>query len=887
MGAITVSKFIAGVAVSSLLPALFLAGTTADAAAVSPIFVDDNPSCQDLGYGGGYKIDPPLSGEYTSPSGARFLLSTDGVYFDWSSPTGYVDAVIAKGGPNANLYAYAPPRYFDTGLHSPINPENNQPYGLSHVEFCFDGPDQDPFKLDVSKTANAEYTRTYEWTITKDVSPDLHELLIGGGSGSSLYTVGVTKAVIDSDFAVAGVITIVNNSPHVVGFDIADLANGTAATVDCGANSVSAGGTRTCTYSASLASPTDGTNVVTVTSLNPDVEGDTGTADYAFGDPTTIVGYPDINVTDTNGQAWATANTASWTYSRDFECSRDPADYTNGFYSYVAANTATITETGQSDDASVTVKCYAPTISKTAAGSYDENHYWDVEKSVDPMSQSGYAGDVLPWTWTVTVDEEVLNENILVQGSITIGNPSPLGMTVTLADVLDDGTVASLDDCTTPLVIAAASSKTCAYSATPADLSATLNTATVTLNGIDFSAQALVEFTADVMNASVILDDDQNPAFPIEIDEGGQYTYDDNHTCSSDAGDYGIDGSYEGSEDNTATIKAGDETLDEASASTRYTCEAGFVKLLKWTDGVVNETKDWQFAVYFGPDGFGGNQVGSTSSTFGDADGVLEFGNPALDPTLGYTICELGVPAGWTSLWEVDVDGDGAYDAIVVPYNPNADDPVPQDLGNRCVDFGADTNIPVTVGTTIMFRVDNTYPGGAPRTPGYWKNWNMCTNGGQADNAIRNGGWQEGYWLLEDVLDPAIGGGITWDDILSDNLVVPILSCEFAVSILDQRSFDTGKKIASDAARTLAMHLLATQLNQGAGACRPAGMLGGSGMTLDELILAAETLLDELDFDGGGNGAYLRPKDADYALALTLAGYLDQYNNGMYCGNGN
>jgi hypothetical protein len=34
-------------------------------------------------------------------------------------------------------------------------------------------------------------------------------------------------------------------------------------------------------------------------------------------------------------------------------------------------------------------------VSKTAAGTYDRTHTWDIEKSVSPTSQSGFAGDEL------------------------------------------------------------------------------------------------------------------------------------------------------------------------------------------------------------------------------------------------------------------------------------------------------------------------------------------------------------------------------------------------------------------------------------------------------------------------------------------------------------
>jgi hypothetical protein len=260
----------------------------------------------------------------------------------------------------------------------------------------------------------------------------------------------------------------------------------------------------------------------------------------------------------------------------------------------------------------------------------------------------------------------------------------------------------------------------------------------------------------------------------------------------------------------------------------------------------------------------------------GDADGVLDFGFPALSPDDTYTVCEIAVPAGYSSLWQ-------ANGGIVNPYNPDADNAPPEDNGNRCVDFGAGTVIPLTVKTTLHFEVDNTQPGGDPRTPGYWKNWNRCTTGGQAANADRNGGWQEGFWLLEDVLNPAIGGGIVWDDILTDTKLVAIDSCEEAVEILDQRVVNVngmvgdGKKIANDAARTLAMHLLAAQLNFGAGACTTSEVLAKA--------LEAETLLDKINFDGTKSTAYLTSKSADYSKAIGLAGYLDQYNNGAFCGS--
>jgi hypothetical protein len=80
-----------------------------------------------------------------------------------------------------------------------------------------------------------------------------------------------------------------------------------------------------------------------------------------------------------------------------------------------------------------------------------------------------------------------------------------------------------------------------------------------------------------------------------------------------------------------------------------------------------------------------------------------------------------------------------------------------------------------------------------------------------------------------------------------------------------------GKKVASDGARTLAMHLLAAQLNEANGAC--------INQNVKDVILKAEKLLDKIDFDGTKTTVYLKSGQADYATALLYAAYLDAYNN--------
>jgi hypothetical protein len=441
------------------------------------------------------------------------------------------------------------------------------------------------------------------------------------------------------------------------------------------------------------------------------------------------------------------------------------------------------------------------------------------------------------------------------------------------------------------LIVPAAGEATCDYTAADllyADDAAApdMNYVTATFNEIDFTAKATISWTAGQIRENATLTDDQGPLNESLAGhtQSGTYTFDpftysDSQTCSANKADYFVDGVYTQISKtivNWAYVYSDEVEQDKDDATTTWTCDAGFVDLLKLTDGLVDPLKNWSFALYVGPDGFGGTQVGVTSSTSGDVDGILDFGMPTLRPDTTYTICELGVAAGWTSRWEVALD-DGSPLVGIVAYDPNADDTVPEDLGNRCVDFGKNTSIPVTVGKTVHFKVDNTYPGGDPRTPGYWKNWNTCTGGGQAATAEANGGYAEGFWLLDDVLNGfGIGGGIVWDDILTnDTYTFSITKCLDAVNILDKRTLD-GRKVASDPLHNLATHLLAAQLNFAAGAC--------TSPEINAKAREAEELLDKYNFNGLSHDS-IPKKSTDATLANTLASYLDLYNNGEFCGS--
>jgi hypothetical protein len=349
----------------------------------------------------------------------------------------------------------------------------------------------------------------------------------------------------------------------------------------------------------------------------------------------------------------------------------------------------------------------------------------------------------------------------------------------------------------------------------------------------------------------------------IPVDSAQPFEYTESHTCSTDAGAYGEDGTYSGSADNTADI-AWTGGSDSDSAHTDYTCEASFVDLLKLTNGVENLTMNWSFQL---------RQDGTTLESQSTPPTLLKF-DTALVPGDEYTMCETGIPASWTLQWALDLDGNGVIDlgetlsfvggeadlvgdGLLQVYDP---DPAYGTDGavndTRCVNFLADSD----AGDTLSFIVDNQQPGGEPRTPGYWKNWNLCSTGNQWQTAAQNGGPAEGWFLLDDLLPTTVGD-------------LEITTCTDGVSILDQRDLQSNRKRASDAAYTLAMHLLAAKLNLAAGAETCSAAV--------DAVAAGDALLSSIGFDG--TGQFLRPRDAEYQTALDLAGTLDTYNNGNLC----
>ncbi len=280
-----------------------------------------------------------------------------GEVMNWSVPDHIIiNHVYAKGGNEYNDYDYtgeSPRPTSDGNLHCPTGPSGKYP-SFSHMNFVFH------YKLTVSKTAVPEYTRTYNWTIDK-VGDQTALTLAMGETYIVNYSVTVDATYVDSDWKVAGTITVVNNTPYeAVITSISDVISGPVpATLTCGITfpyTLAAGATLNCTYYAEPGAAVDGTNTVTVVTSTAMVEGGTATADYTFGNPTT---YTDECLAATDDKYGALGNVCYADLPKTFNYFLSVGPYTECDQTYEFVNVASFitndTETSGSDSWTVIV----------------------------------------------------------------------------------------------------------------------------------------------------------------------------------------------------------------------------------------------------------------------------------------------------------------------------------------------------------------------------------------------------------------------------------------------------------------------------------------------------------------------------------------------------
>jgi hypothetical protein len=235
------------------------------------------------------------------------------------------------------------------------------------------------------------------------------------------------------------------------------------------------------------------------------------TADVIFGDPTTEVNDT-VNVTDTfEGDLGSFSDTGSTSYTRTFGCDGDEGQHDN---------TATIVETGQSDDASVTVNCHELTVTKDAATSLTKTWTWTIDKSADQTSLLLTEGQIFTVNYTVMVSAVSTDSGHAVSGNISVNNPAPIDATINGVSDIVSPAIAGNVSCgvTFPYTLVAGGTLNCTYSADLPDDADRTNTATATLQNYDYDEEgtATASGTTDFSGTA---DVDFENATVTEVDE--------------------------------------------------------------------------------------------------------------------------------------------------------------------------------------------------------------------------------------------------------------------------------------------------------------------------------------------------------------------------------
>jgi hypothetical protein len=312
--------------------------------------------------------------------------------------------------------------------------------------------------LTVAKTATGGYVRTYLWAIDKSVpAAQADQTIPTGTSASATYAVKVSPdGYTDSAQALGGTITVSNPNDwqaiEASVTDLVDIAGVTCTITETMPVSVPKSGSVTLHYSCAgdYAGDYLGRNTATATwnaaAAHTPTGSASGSADFAM---TQTSVNDTIAVSDTPaGGATVTLGTANWFTGVLPAAGITKVDtWTLGYTTTYAGvsgtcttydNTATIVETGQTDDAFVKVCVGANvTVSKDGSGSYTRTYLWKIAKSAT-RTQVNVApnGDaIFDYTVTATPNGSV-DSAWTMAGTITATNPNDFqSITVNVTDV--------------------------------------------------------------------------------------------------------------------------------------------------------------------------------------------------------------------------------------------------------------------------------------------------------------------------------------------------------------------------------------------------------------------------------------------------------------------
>jgi len=393
-----------------------------------------------------------------------------------------------------------------------------------------------------TKTAAGTFTRTYDWTIAKSAA-DTQVEAAPGGTATFTYTVTATQgATTDSDWAMAGTVTVTNPNTFPVSATVTDLPYGAAAacTYPDGATvAVPANGSADVAYSCTGlgAPPAVTTNTATVAWTAEPVSGQpvSGTASATIS-PVTFTETNSVDKSivvwdDKTGDTPVQIGTAVWddptSQSITYVVTKPASDAAPGSCASYD-NTAWFDTAANADTATAAVQmCVGAdlVVNKTAVASYDTTYTWDVDKTILDFTGSVAGGTEVTIPYDVTaIKTGQIDSGWTVSGTITVINLNTW-QDVTLTDVTDslseEGASCTITGDQTATLAKNEGSVTldytCTYAVAPQSYSGT-NTATATWDQAAAytahgSAIGTTKYTMDLAhetNAEVTVTDTMN-----------------------------------------------------------------------------------------------------------------------------------------------------------------------------------------------------------------------------------------------------------------------------------------------------------------------------------------------------------------------------------------
>ncbi len=354
--------------------------------------------------------------------------------------------------------------------------------------------------ITAEKTADGLLTKVWPWTIEKTASPA--ELsLFRGDEGTSEFEVTATRGDSIPVFSVAGEVCVNNTGSDptesltivdqvqysVSGGAFQDLAGATVTIVP---ETQLGGGESGCyPYDVPFDTVADATyrNIsgVTITNLDGSVgtpAGPADTVDLTLATDFTGEVNGEVNVQDTNGQAWTFSDTGTQTYEQTYACDDNAGDN---------ENTATIVETEAEAKATVAVTCYALDVAKTAATEFTRTWQWTLEKMSDTLALTIPAGFPYVVEYSVMPAATPVDGDAKVSGAITVTNPAPMDaklLSVVDTAVTDIPLAVTCAGVTFPVTLATDEKLECTYEGDLPELTVRDNVATAELQNVSYDA---------------------------------------------------------------------------------------------------------------------------------------------------------------------------------------------------------------------------------------------------------------------------------------------------------------------------------------------------------------------------------------------------------------